>query len=66
MIIVIKEEAVRVIIDHVVIKEEAVRVIIDHVVIKEEAVTCVSWNFKENILAACTDDTRHRSVSSIL
>ena len=42
------------------------QLIIDHVVIKEEAVTCVSWNFKENILAACTDDTRHRSVSSIL
>ena len=62
---------VSVIIDHFVIKEEAVtcvscQLIIDHVVIKEEAVTCVSWNFKENILAACTDDTRHRSVSSIL
>ena len=42
------------------------QLIIDHFVIKEEAVTCVSWNFKENILAACTDDTRHRSVSSIL
>jgi len=27
---------------------------------QEENVTCVAWNFKENILASCTDDMRHR------